>query len=322
MFIIRFLKKAATFIFVAALFCGAFVIYQGYDMYSQGLKRMSLDEMKTEIESKPVYTRLNELPETYRDAVVAVEDKRFYKHPGVDPIAIARAVVNDIKAGSLVQGGSTITQQLAKNVYFDQEKHFARKIAEVFMAVKMEQRFSKNEILELYLNSIYFGNGYHSVGEASRGYFAKAPSQLNEDECIMLAGIPNAPSVYNPVDNPGLAAKRQQQVRAQMIKAGYLTENKSNSTTALQLNRQAGADTTPVIDLARTTVQTTATPLTTGTAHAPAANPNADPSATDNLGAAEFFFTKGCDFLSAINPDWKFLQDFYKYVKQLANCAS
>lgn len=344
--IIRFFKKAATLIFVAALFCGAFIVYQGYDMYSQGLKKMSLEEMRIEIQTKPVYTRLDDLPETYRDAVIAVEDKRFYKHPGVDPIAIARAVYNDIKAGSLVQGGSTITQQLAKNVYFDQEKHFTRKIAEVFMAMKMEQRFTKNEILELYLNSIYFGNGYNSVGEASRGYFAKAPMQLNEDECIMLAGIPNAPSVYNPVDNPQLAVKRQEQVRAQMIEAGYLSEGEHDNGAALPLGAEKQDNAAGVIDTAHTidSAYTNADYANidfANTAYAnnetsssgihPEAMPEAIMVATDVQTASvssdepdkvDLFFTQGCDFLSSINPDWKILQDFYKYIKELVECVA
>ena len=350
--IIRFFKKAATLIFVAALFCGAFIVYQGYDMYSQGLKKMSLEEMRIDIQTKPVYTRLDDLPHTYRDAVIAVEDKRFYKHPGVDPIAIARAVYNDIKAGSLVQGGSTITQQLAKNVYFDQEKHFTRKIAEVFMALKMEQRFTKNEILELYLNSIYFGNGYNSVGEASRGYFAKAPMQLNEDECIMLAGIPNAPSVYNPVDNPQLAVKRQEQVRAQMIEAGFLSAGEHDDGAALPLGAEKQANTAGVIDTAHmmdgaytnatyansayanTTTNAaanTATNATNTVANANEIRPavisednyvQAASSSSDKPDRVDLFFTQGCDFLSSINPDWKILQDFYKYIKELAECVA
>ena len=102
---------------------------------------------------------------------MAVEDHRFYAHPGFDAIATARALVNDLKAGAIVEGGSTITQQLAKNQYFTQEQTVERKIAEVFMALTMEQHFSKRTILELYVNSIYFGDGYEGIGSASWGYF-------------------------------------------------------------------------------------------------------------------------------------------------------
>ena len=111
----------------------------------------------------------------YINAVISVEDHRFYKHPGIDIISIGRAVINDIKAMSFVEGGSTITQQLAKNIYFTQEKKIERKIAEVFMAFDIEKKYDKNEILELYVNTSYFGDGYYTVKEASRGYFAKEP---------------------------------------------------------------------------------------------------------------------------------------------------
>lgn len=160
----------------------------------------------------------------YIDAVLAVEDKRFYKHPGIDPLAICRALYNDIRAGSYVEGGSTITQQLAKNQFFTQDKKISRKVAEMFMAFEIEKVYDKDTILELYLNSIYFGNGYNSVAEACRGYFGKEPMEMNFDECTMLAGIPNAPSAYNPLVNPDLAYQRQQQVIRKMEKAGFLNK--------------------------------------------------------------------------------------------------
>lgn len=185
----------------------------GYGTYKEALGEKSLFQMQKEIQEEEAYTPLEELPETYLESVVAVEDKRFFHHLGIDPLAIGRAVFNDIRAGALVEGGSTITQQLAKNQYFTQEKRLSRKAAELFMAMKMERHFSKDEILELYVNSIYFGNGYYGIGEASRGYYEKEPKELTKEECIMLAGIPNAPSVYNPVDNPQLARERFLQVQ-------------------------------------------------------------------------------------------------------------
>ena len=149
---------------------------------------------------------------------------QFYKHPGIDPLAICRALYNDIRAGSYVEGGSTITQQLAKNQFFTQDKKISRKVAEMFMAFEIEKVYDKDTILELYLNSIYFGNGYNSVAEACRGYFGKEPMEMNFDECTMLAGIPNAPSAYNPLVNPDLAYQRQQQVIRKMEKAGFLNK--------------------------------------------------------------------------------------------------
>lgn len=193
-------------------------------MYQDAIKTMLLEKKIANIKEIPNYTKLEELPQMYINAVISVEDHRFYQHGGIDIIAIRRAVINDIKAMSFVEGGSTITQQLAKNVYFTQEKKLERKIAEVFMAFDFEKALEKGEILELYLNTSYFGDGYNTVKEASRGYFGKEPKDLTDGECIMLADIPNAPSVYAPTKNMDLAKQRQKQVALKMVEYGYLTE--------------------------------------------------------------------------------------------------
>ena len=197
-------------------------MYQGYRGYREALAEKSVEEMEAEIESIDNYTTLDQLPQTYIEAVLAVEDKRFYRHPGIDPIAIGRALVNDIRAGSYVEGGSTITQQLAKNQFFTQDKKLVRKISEMFMAFQIESVLDKDKILELYINSIFFGNGYYCVADASEGYFGKKPSEMDFDECTLLAGIPNAPSSYNPFASPELARQRQAQVLDKMKRAGYL----------------------------------------------------------------------------------------------------
>lgn len=129
---------------------------------------------------------------------------------------------------SFVEGGSTITQQLAKNMYFTQEKKITRKIAEVFMSYEIEKNYSKDEILELYVNTIYYGNNYYNIKSASLGYFDKLPKDLNSSECTMLAGIPNAPSLYNPKASPKLAKQRQKQVIQKMIKYGNLSKEDAN----------------------------------------------------------------------------------------------
>ena len=197
-------------------------------MYKEAINEVPLQEKIEEIKSKENYTELSELPQMYINAVIAVEDRRFYLHNGIDLISIGRAVINDIKAMSFVEGGSTITQQLCKNVYFTQDKKIERKIAEVFMAFEFEKECEKDEILELYINTSYFGNGYDTVKEASIGYFNKLPSELTDSECIMLAGIPNAPSVYAPNVNPDLAKQRQKQVINKMIECGYLTQEQAD----------------------------------------------------------------------------------------------
>ena len=208
---------------IALLFIG-----NGYNMYKNAINNTPLEEKVEEIRAKENYAEFSELPQTYVNAVISVEDKRFYKHNGIDIIAIGRALINDIKAMSYVEGGSTITQQLAKNMYFTQEKKIERKIAEVFMAWKIEDNYSKEDIFELYVNNIFFGDGYYTVKEACRGYFNKELNEITKGECIMLAGIPNAPSVYAPTKNPELAKQRQKQVIEKMLENKFLTEEEAN----------------------------------------------------------------------------------------------
>ena len=203
------------------------VAWQGHRMYAGALKEMPLEEKIEEIREQPDYTPLSRLPKTYQNAVVAAEDHRFYQHPGIDVIAIGRAMKNNILAGSLREGGSTITQQLAKNLYFTQEKKFTRKAAEVFMALKLEKEYTKEEILELYVNTIYFGDGYYGIKAASEGYFGKDPSCLSDYECTMLAGLPNAPSAYALTEHAELAEQRQGAVLRQMVKYGYLSQREA-----------------------------------------------------------------------------------------------
>lgn len=204
------------------------VVGNGYEMYKEALEAMPLEEKVASIRKDENYTKIEEVPKIYKNAVISVEDHRFYKHSGIDIIAILRAMINDIKAMDFVEGGSTITQQLAKNIYFTQEKKITRKIAEVFMAFEIEKNYSKDAILELYLNTSYFGDGYYNVKEACRGYFNKELNQMTDYESILLAGIPNAPSVYAPTKNPELARKRQKQVMEKMIKYEYLSKEEAD----------------------------------------------------------------------------------------------
>ena len=202
------MKVIKNIIFVAIVFLisiGLLVVGNGYDMYKDAISKIPLTEKVETIKEKENYTKIEEVPEIYIKAVISVEDHRFYKHNGIDIIAIGRATINDIKAMSFVEGGSTITQQLSKNIYFTQEKKITRKIAEVFMSFEIEKNYNKDEILELYLNTSYFGEGCYTVKEASRKYFGKEPKKMTDYEAIMLAGIPNAPSVYSLTKNPELA---------------------------------------------------------------------------------------------------------------------
>lgn len=238
---IKILKRVCLLAAVVCVCSGFVVAGKGYKAYEEALEEMSLEDKVASIQEKESYTEYEELPQVYVQAVTAVEDKRFRHHCGFDLIAICRAVINDVRAGAFVEGGSTITQQLAKNLYFSQDKDLIRKVAEVFMAVDLEKNYSKDEIFELYVNVIYFGDGYYDVASASEGYFGKEPMDMTEYECTLLAGIPNAPSVYAPTKNPDLAAKRQLKVLKRMEVCGYLSieEAETVAETAAQLLMQA-----------------------------------------------------------------------------------
>lgn len=171
------------------------------------------------------YVKLQDIPESLQQAVVAVEDRKFYNHWGFDMEGIFRASLVNLQYGQVKEGASTITQQLVKNLFLSQEQTMGRKAEEFVLAMDMELNYSKDEILELYLNTIYFGSGYYGIKEASEGYFGKEPAMLALPESAMLAGIPNAPSLYSPYADFMLAKKRQFIVLDAMTAAGYLRES-------------------------------------------------------------------------------------------------
>ena len=197
----------------------------GYDKYKDALAERPLDEVIAELQSKENYTQYEDVPEIYYKALVAVEDRRFYKHNGFDIIGSARAIYNDIKAWELLEGGSTIAQQLAKNLYFPNDNTLQRKMSEIFMALEIERAYEKEEVLEFYVNGIYYGSGYYSIYDASMGYFDKEPIDMTDYECTLLVGIPNAPSVYSLNNRPDLAKQRQKKVIECMVEIEYITED-------------------------------------------------------------------------------------------------
>lgn len=171
---------------------------------------------------KKSYIRLNDIPLPMQQAIIAVEDSRFYQHMGFDIEGILRATLVNVQTGSFAEGGSTITQQLVKNLFLSQERTMGRKLEEFVLAVDVELRYSKEEILEMYLNTIYFGSGAYGIGEASAIYFGKPPFHLNLAECAMLAGLPNAPSLTSPYVNFTAAKQRQAVVLGAMARNSYI----------------------------------------------------------------------------------------------------
>lgn len=201
----------------------------GYTYYSQALKEKPLLSRIEELTSQEHYTPFGELPETYINAVIAVEDRRFYEHGAIDLIGIARAFYTNIRDGEFDEGGSTITQQVAKNIVFTQDQNVVRKLGEIFAAYDLEKHYSKDEIFAFYVNSSYFGDGYYTIYDASHGYYGKDPKDLNLAEASMLAGVPNAPSVYSPTVNPDLAKKRQKHVLNKMVENNYISQEEADA---------------------------------------------------------------------------------------------
>ena len=179
---------------------------------------------------------IDDIPPNLKNAVIATEDKNFYKHRGFDTMGLVRSVFANIRAGSLKQGASTITQQLARILFLSNERTFDRKIKELIIAHRIEKTISKNEILELYLNSVYLGSGTYGVMSASKTYFDKELDELTLAEAALIAGLPQAPSVYSPFQNPDAAINRRNQVLKRMYKTGYITKDQYNSALKEELH--------------------------------------------------------------------------------------
>ena len=216
-------KRLLFFLIIVAVAAAGYITYSGYEKYTAATEKLSLSEAVAEARSIQNYTEYEKISRTLINAVVAVEDKRFFHHSGVDIFGTGRALLNALKTGKITEGGSSITQQLAKNLYFMSDNSPSRKTAEIFVAAELEKNYTKEEILELYLNVIYFGSGYYNVYDACKGYFGKTPEKISDYEATLLAGVPNAPSVYSPKKNPTLARKRQEKVVSSMRKNGYIS---------------------------------------------------------------------------------------------------
>ncbi|MCI8584019.1 MAG: transglycosylase domain-containing protein [Dorea sp.] len=222
-----------TVLFCIAALTGTFFGIKGYRMYREATAEKSIEETMEEIRGREHFTKYSELPQFYIDAVISVEDHRFEKHPGIDLIAVCRAAWVDIRSCSFREGGSTITQQLVKNQIFTQEKILERKAAEVFAVFDVEGKYAKEEIFELYVNTISFGGGYEGIYEASIGYFGKVPSELSDCESVILAGLPNAPSAYSPNTNMKLVIQRSKQVLNSMVRNHIITQEKADEIQRL-----------------------------------------------------------------------------------------
>jgi penicillin-binding protein 1A len=178
--------------------------------------------------------RIDELPPYVPQAIIAIEDRRFYSHFGVDPIGIARALYSNWQAGATVQGGSTITQQLAKNLFLKPDRTLERKMQEAVLAVWLESKFSKDEILQLYMNRVYFGAGATGIDKAAQRFFGKSARDVNLSEAAVLAAVLKAPSRFNPISSTERANQRAREVLNDMVRAGFITQAEADATSGVQ----------------------------------------------------------------------------------------
>lgn len=220
----KFIKRLIFAVLLIIIIAISLIVYMGHAMYKEAINKVSIQDKIQEIKKDESYLTIDNIPDDFKHAIVAVEDHRFYTHSGIDLITTTRSMLENIKEKDIVAGGSTITQQTGRLMYFTQEQRFTRKVAELFVAFDLEKNYSKDEILELYCNMIYYGDGYHGIKEASNGYFKKEAKDLTLAEASLLAGLPNAPSAYSPTKNKKLAHKRQSVVLTQMVKYEYISE--------------------------------------------------------------------------------------------------
>lgn len=226
-------KIISVILKIILFFILLFIIIFGilYGILSYTLKKeYPKDKIKKIVEEKRNeidYTKLKNVDEKYLKALIATEDHRFYDHDGIDKISLLRAIRVNLKNKRIIEGGSTITQQLIKNLILSQDKSINRKIKEAYLTIQFEKMYTKNEILELYINTSYFGSGYYNILEASLGYFGKMPNDLTQIESVFLAGVPNAPSIYDPRVNEEKAEQRKNQVLSKMTDNNVITKDEA-----------------------------------------------------------------------------------------------
>ena len=258
----RFLKVLLFFISLALIFLIGFTIYAINLTSSVKLDETKLINVDNSItflysngekfseESGGIeITEISNIPNHVKNAFIAIEDKRFNQHNGVDMKGLFRALLKNFKSGSLKQGGSTITQQLIKNTHLSSEKTLKRKLSEIKLAYKLEKKYTKDEILEKYLNTIYFGNGKYGITEASNYYFSKSPSELTINEGAILASIIKAPAKYSPSKSTESLLQRKNLVLKEMLNQDYVTHNEYENNIVLPIKTDICIKDKSLIDL-------------------------------------------------------------------------
>ncbi len=218
------LKILGILLLVFAAAAGT-LLYQGYFRYKREIEALSLKDAVDSYASREDYVPYEELDEDFVNAVIAVEDKRFFTRKGYDFVALARALYHDLQAGEIIEGGSTITEQIAKNLYLGGYINgMEEKIAGIYLLFDLEKHYSKQELLALYVNMNYYGDSYYGIAKAAKGYYDASASDLTLAQAAMLAGLPNAPSVYQLSTGYEMAKQRQEWVLKTMQDNGWITE--------------------------------------------------------------------------------------------------
>lgn len=208
----KLIRKLIKLGLIVVILVGSIIGLLGYFKYKEAISEMPIRKVVTSIREDTSFVPLVEITPDFTDAIVAIEDHRFYEHGAFDFISLIRASFANLHAKEVTQGGSTLTQQVAKNLYFSNDRSFIRKVAELFVAFDLEKIYNKDDVLELYVNVIYYGDGNYGIKEASKNYFGKVPAGLSYDEATLLAGLPQAPSSYALSSHYDRAKQRQSEV--------------------------------------------------------------------------------------------------------------
>ncbi|MBI9012686.1 MAG: transglycosylase domain-containing protein [Clostridiales bacterium] len=227
-----FKRLIVLMLFISIVFVGRITLI-GYINYSQVIHEIGLEDTIEKIQNSDDFISIEQVTDTFIKATVSVEDKRFYEHNGIDHISIARAMVVNIQAKSFKTGGSTITQQLAKNLFLTFDKTLERKATEFFLAKKIESLYSKDEILSLYINVINYGDDCIGISDATEHYYNKTPLELKENEAVLLAGLPQSPSNYSLTENYTKAIIRSERVINAMVNNDVINKSKGLEILAL-----------------------------------------------------------------------------------------
>ena len=220
----RFLRNCLLLLMALVIGASGFILWKGHERAEEITASVSLEQAAQAVISQPDYVPYEDLPPTLAQATISIEDRRFYEHGGLDVIGLLRAVASQFLPDMVRSGGSTIGQQTVKNLYGLFEPDLATKVAEVFLAGELNQLYTKDQILALYVNIINYGDGYTGIREAAEGYFGVPVWQLSQGQCCILAGIPNSPANLQLSDHYQAAREREQLILQAMVREGYIDQ--------------------------------------------------------------------------------------------------